>query len=113
DAYGRVTAIQWSGPNGASVAGIAYTYDAAGNRTQEVDNRGSSTYGYDRLDRLVQASYPDAQPTSYTYDAAGNRLGMQVGSTYTFYSHDGANRLQSVGGDQVTWDGNGNMTGKG
>ena len=119
DAGGRLAEIQWSGPNGSSVLGLSYTYDSAGNTTQVVDATGTNSYAYDRLDRLTQAAYGDGSGESFAYDPAGNRTslsttgpGGSAGST-TFYTYDAANRLQNVGGEAVSWDGNGNQKSKG
>lgn len=41
-----------------------YVYNPVGNRTSLTDRRGSQTFGYDQLDRLIIASHtwlPDAQ----------------------------------------------------
>jgi RHS repeat-associated protein len=113
DKADRVTSIQWSGVGGASVAGFSYVYDGAGNVVRTTDSTGTSDFTYDRLDRLTRAVYPDAPTVTYSYDPAGNRTGMSVGSDVVFSTYDAANRLQSVGGETVTWDGNGNMLSKG
>lgn len=34
----------------------------------------TTSYTYDSLNRLTQATYPDGSFIAYTYDAAGNRL---------------------------------------
>lgn len=119
DAGGRVTGIQWSGPNGGAVLGLRYTYDAAGNTTQVVDAAGANTYQYDRLDRLVDAQYSDGSSEHFQYDPAGNRTSLTSraagggAASTAFYSYNAANRLQSVGNNSVSWDGNGNQLSKG
>ena len=45
---------------GSVLAAFAYSYDAAGNRTKQVDQLGrTTTYGYDVLNRLVTVSAPN------------------------------------------------------
>ena len=102
---------------------LKYTYDAAGNVTDKVDQRleQETSYSYDALNRLTGFNPPGEGATSYGYDAAGNRT--EAGSTtYTFnalnqptesstgttYSYDGAGRLTGeVNGAEETifaWD---------
>ncbi|MGD9584546.1 MAG: RHS repeat-associated core domain-containing protein, partial [Lysobacterales bacterium] len=78
--------------NGATTLAFAYQYDANGNRSQETRTQSAingqagsvqtTTYAYDRDDRLIQttvthqpsdASTPDER-TDWTLDAVGNRL---------------------------------------
>ena len=62
-----------------------YTYDANGNRLQQVETQKdldggqpvTTTYGYDNLNRLAQVTYAARGALRYTYDAAGNRLSEQ------------------------------------
>ena len=50
---------------------LAYTYDAAGNRTSVTTSAGTTTYTYDALNRLETVT--DASgTTTYAYDAVGN-----------------------------------------
>ncbi len=42
-------------------------------------------------------------------DAVGNRLAETIPLGTTAYQYDDANRLESVGGVNYTWDDNGNL----
>lgn len=75
----------------------AYQYDPAGNITEIESDLGKTTYGYDALDRLTQAS-PDTALQSlglpqeqYSYDPLGNRTtsAHQPG----VWSYNGDNQL--------------------
>jgi YD repeat-containing protein len=60
--------------NGSTtIASVAYTLDAVGNRTQRVDQQGTHSYSYDNLYRLTSVTYPGPSTTSYAFDAFGNR----------------------------------------
>lgn len=54
-----------------------YTYDAAGNRISQTDNRGvTSTYTYDPLNRLTAIGYPTTSlNVTYAYDQADGTTG--------------------------------------
>jgi RHS repeat-associated protein len=75
------------------------TYDAAGNRATLTDALShTTTFGYDRLDRLIDIDYADAgtPDVAYEYDAHGNRTEMTDGTGTTAYVHDEADRLVTV-----------------
>ncbi len=101
---------------GNTLSSYAYTMDNVGNRTQVVDQNGTTTYNYDPLYRLTSVTYPGPSTTSYTYDAAGNRLTMTSGGSTTSYTYDNANELTQVGvGGTATpvpniYDADGNWT---
>lgn len=75
-----------------SGVGIAYTYDAVGQLTDEVRTGGS----------LFTANY--------TYDNAGNRLTKTVGGVTENYTYDNANKLTAAGGKTYSYDAAGNVT---
>jgi RHS repeat-associated protein len=113
----RLTGIEWK-KDANTLAFVDYTLDAVGNRTQRVDGLGTHTYDYDKLYRITNADYPDADETDYTYDAVGNRKTMVTGAGTTQYAYDAADRLTSVtplGQSAVSygWDDNGNLTSRG
>lgn len=65
------------------------------------DGEGVTTYSYDALDRLAQATYPTSAIT-YTLDSVSNRLGDGVNS----FSYDPSDRILNAG---YTYDANGNL----
>ncbi|MCB9121795.1 MAG: RHS repeat-associated core domain-containing protein [Caldilineaceae bacterium] len=94
--YSYDTAQRLTGVNG-----IGYSLDANGNRTQMTDGEGMTTYSYDALDRLMQATYPTSTVT-YTLDSVGNRLGDGM----TAFVYDPSDRITNSG---FTYDANGNL----
>jgi len=74
-----------------------YYYDAAHNMTSKVDGKGTTTYTYDALNRLLKAAEPDPKTTTYIYSAAGNRTSESVvvgaNTTATTYVYNTQNRL--------------------
>ncbi|MCM1567226.1 MAG: S8 family serine peptidase [Dehalobacter sp.] len=106
-----------------------YTYDAAHNQTSKTEilngvSKGTTSYVYDKLNRLLKVTEPAGKVTEYTYDKAGNRETETVtdGTTRTFiaYAYNEQNRLISTTkqeGDLKTttkygYDNNGNNTSK-
>ncbi len=102
-----------------SVLDYRYAYDQGGNITQWdnlLDNTRSQTFGYDDLDRLIEARgvYGDL---SYDYDPVGNRLSktkIEEGSSTTdTYDYDpNSNGLTGVTSDtyeSMNYDAVGNI----
>jgi RHS repeat-associated protein len=94
--YSYDTASRLTGVNG-----IGYLLDANGNRTQMTDGEGVTSYSYDALDRLMQATYPTSTVT-YTLDSVGNRLDDGMMS----FSYDASDRILNPG---FVYDANGNL----
>jgi YD repeat-containing protein len=69
----RVTATDAAG-NAGSAASAPLTLIGAG-----FTPNSTASYGYDSLNRLVQATLSDGRVITYTYDAAGNLVGVTVG----------------------------------
>jgi YD repeat-containing protein len=68
---------------------MSTTYDQNSNRATVVDQLSRTTsYSYDRLNRLTTIDYSDTSTpdVSYTYDANGSRLTMADGTGTTSYS---------------------------
>ena len=84
-----------------------YEYDAAGNRTKQVDANanaaadpalGTTTTGYDALNRVTGIAYSDvATPDlTFTYDAVGNRTRAEGAGAAQVFGDDVLDRLTSV-----------------
>jgi RHS repeat-associated protein len=101
-----------------------YNYDADGNLTTLVDANGNSTpasedgttsYAYNRADRLTAIDHSDSTPdVQFIYDSVGNRASMADGAGTQTYAYDASNRVTSVsrGTDtfSYTYDAGGNIT---
>jgi RHS repeat-associated protein len=88
-----------------TIADNQYTYNNAGNITQNIDQAGTHIYNYDLLDRLTSSTYPGINE-SYAYDAVGNRTSstMTGSSNYRF--------MNSPGAGTYTYNKNGNPVSK-
>ena len=74
------------------LADYHYSYDKNGNRTQKDSLRGSTTYQYDSLNRLVKVQYPKGME-AFTYDKADNRIRRLTEKQEELYKYDVCNRL--------------------
>ena len=77
---------------------VSFTYTATSKRATMTDASGTTTYGYDNLDRLIMRATPEGTLT-YTYDAAGNLESMassNANGASVAYAWDQDNRLSSV-----------------
>jgi RHS repeat-associated protein len=101
DAANRVTSVltplneQWT--YGYSASGdVTSVVDANGNGTPTTGD-GTTTFGYDVLDRLTLIGYSDSTPAvGLGYDANGNRTSMTDGGGSESYTYDALNRLSQV-----------------
>ncbi|MDB6427455.1 hypothetical protein [Curtobacterium sp. 20TX0008] len=96
-------------PTGSSIGSKEYTYDEFGRVKTETDGRGNTTtFGYDKNDRLTSTSFSDGtQTVTSTYDGNGNQTSqVSAGGTIT-NSYDQRNRLiatsNTAGGGQVSY----------
>lgn len=95
DLLDRVTGISYSGP-GIGTTAIGYGYDTAGNRHTRTDASGTTTYGYDGLNRLTsRVATAGGGTLSYGYDPAGNTTSNVNGRGTTSYTYDDANQLST------------------
>jgi YD repeat-containing protein len=71
--------------------------DAVGNMTSRiVGSSGTTTFGYDGLDRLIAIDYPGTTPdVGYTYDGNNNVLTANNGVTSRTYNYDQNDNLTS------------------
>lgn len=115
DESGRQKSIKATGAGG-TLSSFAYDYTKGGAdtalRQSVTDTAGTTTYGYDQLNRLTSAS--GALSRSYEYDIDFNRTKKTAGGTTTTYGYNSANQLTTVNGTNTyNYDGNGNLTGGG
>jgi YD repeat-containing protein len=80
---------------------VAFAYDDDGNRTSRTEGSGLSTtattsYTFDKLNRLTQESLPGGASNGYTYDAAGNLTALTDSGGTTAYAYDDTNLLKSL-----------------
>ncbi|MEL6107299.1 MAG: RHS repeat-associated core domain-containing protein [Planctomycetota bacterium] len=123
DAFGRLIATVFAAGT-SDEASIQFEYDAAGNRTADInENGGRAEYAYDAMNRLVRitAADPDgggplqSPVTLFEYDASGNLIRQtdaRNSITETFYdSMDRVSRVVSPNEAEVsrTYDGDGNV----
>ena len=113
DLNGQVKSISHLDGSGDAIANYQYTYDAAGELTQETHHGITFTYSYDRDGQLTSATRSD-QPTpqALSYDQNGNRTdsGITVGadnrisqdSQFTYQYDNEGNLIQKV--DKSTGD---------
>ena len=98
NALGRMTSI--INKKGSTVLSqYQYTYDANGNIITVNNGQTVTTYGYDKLNRLVEIQPQLGSSTLYTYDLRGNRLTLNSTSLNyvdASYSYDLENKLQTV-----------------
>ena len=108
DSLNRLTsAIEKNGAT--TTASWAYSYDDAGNRTQQIRSgatgatAGTITYGYNAANQLTTSS---AGTTTWTYDAAGNQTRNGITGQITAVNDRGA--VTAIGATTYTAFGQGN-----
>ena len=90
----------------------SFTYNAAGNITEETTGGRTWRYTYDALGQLTGA-IDGTTAYTFTYDGAGNLLTASDGSeshTYTYGDADWKDLLTAYDGHAITYDGSGNPT---
>ena len=91
---------------GQALADEILTYDANGNVQTRTLPGGTTTYGYDELNRLNSEAGP-AKTQSISYDPNDNRLSDGTGSkTYTANT----DRIVTENGNSISLDASGNVT---
>jgi RHS repeat-associated protein len=119
DAADRLTSLT----QGAATVTLAY--DDANRRTSlTLPNGVVATYGYSTRDELASITFTQGNTTlgtlTYTYDAAGRRATVSgtwartgLPAAVANATYDDANRQLIWGGQTLTYDDNGNLTGDG
>ncbi len=103
DGIGRLTGLQHT-QGVTSLAGYAYTYDAA-SRITAINSvlDGLTDYTNDATGQLIDTDHNGQPDESYSYDENGNRITNTVGAN---------NRILSDGTYDYEYDDEGNMTAK-
>lgn len=115
DKSGRQTSIVATNDSTAAKL-TSFTYDYTksgvdtGLRQSMTDLSGTTTYSYDKLNRLKTASGPGSFARSYDYDANHNRTSKTENGTTTTYDYNNAHQLTSAGSTTYSYDNNGNAT---
>ncbi len=108
DGLDRLTRLKDAKGN-TVIADNQYSYNTAGNITQNIDQSGTHSYGYDAIDRLTSATYTGTPNESYAYDGVGNRTSSHRSATYGYQPF---NRLVSTSSASYFYNNNGNMISK-
>jgi RHS repeat-associated protein len=121
DTTGAVTAIRENGASSGAGVLASYTYTNLGQPSMIARGNGISTsYGYDGDGRLTSLSHGGAANVtfSFSYNPVGQIASRTVsnpayvlapGPGTTSYANDGLNRVTSVAGTGVSYDGNQNI----
>ncbi|RBY74636.1 hypothetical protein DQ239_19310 [Blastococcus sp. TF02-09] len=103
DGADRVTQIRYDGASSCLTPADCqrYTYDGNGNLTTRSDAAGTTTFGYDRLNRLTEEASPAAsgggsQISGMSYDLAGNLLTFTDATGTTRYGYDASENLVNL-----------------
>jgi len=80
---------------GTDIYGYEWTYDLAGNRTQQVFNGVTTDYSYNASNELTH-EITEAVPTYYQYDGCGNQTAKQEGAGTTYYQYDYENLMTQI-----------------
>ena len=73
-----------------------FVYNAAGERIEAVDERGTSRSEFDARGRLLRLQDADGGVIDYRHDAVGNLLERRSPSQTLLYRYDARNRLIEV-----------------
>ncbi len=111
-----IKAITVKNPAQEIITQSSYQYDNNRNLILETKDNKTTTYQYDKVNRLEEVLYPTNITERFKYDNAGNRKERTCGLETTTYIYDSKNMLrQSHQGDDSTYyyyDLNGNLIDK-
>jgi RHS repeat-associated protein len=86
---------------GSFTSTVAYTYDKDGNRAtmslQDPSGTSTTTYYYDRAERLTGEKDASGHNTTYSYDSASRRTAtIEPGGVTNTFVYDAADRVKSI-----------------
>ena len=108
DGLQRHTGIRVTNSSDQTLMDYAYTWDETGNITEKATEHGHYQYGYDDIDRLVEAEYPTFDPEQWTYDPLGNRI-TDAGTGEQEWEYNDNNELLSSVEFTYDYDDNGSL----
>jgi RHS repeat-associated protein len=80
-----------------STPAAAFTYDNNGNTLTKTDSSGTTTYGWDFVNRLASVVLPGTSGiVEFKYDPFGRRIRKSSNRGTTNYLYDGANSIEEV-----------------
>ena len=108
DKNSNLTRVRHTGPGGATLADINYTYNNLNNRATRTDTSASATEpaGTDTLTYGTANELLNMNATTYGYDLDGNRAQKTEGENGTTYTYDDENRLirvETTGGQVIMY----------
>jgi RHS repeat-associated protein len=94
DAANRLKEITYSD---GKTPTVKYTYDEDGDRTSMTDGTGTTTYGYDQLDRLTESKDGHGDIAGYVYNLANEQTKITYPNGKTVeHAYDKAGRLEKI-----------------
>ncbi|MEZ6059150.1 MAG: RHS repeat-associated core domain-containing protein [Planctomycetaceae bacterium] len=109
DALSRVVRITHSDSTSV-LEDLTYTYDQTGHVRRVTSLAGDTNYEYDIPGQLTKVSLPGGRVITYGYDADGNRTVVSDNGNLTTYAANLADQYQTVGSENLDYDGNGSLT---
>lgn len=105
----NISSLLHKSSEGKELNSFEYTYDGNGNMLSKNENGLTTSYTYDKLNRLATSGID-----SFKYDNAGNRTLWEKENESIAYSYDSNNRLTTetsskTGSTVYTYDKNGNQ----
>ena len=105
----RLKQIVNQGADKSPLSQLGYTYLATGETRSFAAYQRNYNFSYDATGQLTGVDLDGQSAFAYAYDAAGNRVAEQIDSQVSSASYNAANQLVQVGGQQFTYDSNGNL----
>ncbi len=109
----RISNVIHKNKEGELIEEYRYEYDPDGNRVkiERITSleQSSSSYVYDKLNRIINVKYSNDYFESYTYDELGNRLSKITPNGTINYEYDVENRLIKAGDTRFDYDRAGNL----